>query len=605
MQFRRRGRQRRAAGQAAGSFSAKGGGAGTSNAGGTGGATDSSDTSGGVAGSPGANGARGTGGDGGQTGDGSGSFKGTGGGGGGGGYYGGGGGGGSDWRAGGGGGGGSSYAPGGTVNVASTGTPSVTISAVAPSQISMSLAPASITANGTSTTTATATVTDSGGLGLPGEPVTFASDGNQQHGAISDHGDGTYTTTFTSTSTVGTARITATDGSLSNYATLAQTAGPPARIAVALAPSTVTADGSSTSVATATVFDANSNKISGDPVTFTSNGGQAIAAPTANSDGSYSSTITATTHSGSSTITARDANGVSGTATLTQSAGPPTGIALALQPASIVANGSSQSTATATVTDANGNGVAGRTVTFHSDGAQTIGSTTDKGNGTYTAPITATRTAGQATITASDGARTSSGSTLTQTAGPAANIAVALDPANLTADGASTSTATATLTDADGNAVAGETVAFSGTGGQSFSSVSYVGNGRYRTTLTAGTQVGRFTITARAANGATGGTSLAQMAACKTGGLVTFSYTGLDQCYKVPSGSGTVHVVATGAPGADANSASGNVTGGKGARVTTDLTATSGDSLYVEVGGGGARLEFGGQRRLQRRRTGR
>jgi hypothetical protein len=66
----------------------------------------------------------------------------------------------------------------------------------------------------------------------------------------------------------------------------------------------------------------------------------------------------------------------------------------------------------------------------------------------------------------------------------------------------------------------------------------------------------------------------------------TYSPTGAEDTFEVPLGVSTIHVEATGAPGA-VGSASGNARGpaGRGARVSGDLTVTPGDALYVEVGG--------------------
>ena len=119
-----------------------------------------------------------------------------------------------------------------------------------------------------------------------------------------------------------------------------------------------------------------------------------------NGDGTYSATLTSSTTAGSPTITATDNTlGISGQATLTQTAGPAAHVSVSLLPTSIPADGASTSTATATVTDANGNGVAGETVTLSSGGSMT-----DQGDGTYTGTVTSTTTAGPRTITATDGA---------------------------------------------------------------------------------------------------------------------------------------------------------------------------------------------------------
>ena len=76
--------------------------------------------------------------------------------------------------------------------------------------ISLKLAPSTIVANGVATSTATATVTDLIGTGVPGETVTFSSsDAGQTISGTTDNGDGTYTATITSSTTVGSATITA------------------------------------------------------------------------------------------------------------------------------------------------------------------------------------------------------------------------------------------------------------------------------------------------------------------------------------------------------------------------------------------------------------
>jgi len=100
--------------------------------------------------------------------------------------------------------------------------------------------------------------------------------------------------------------------------------------------------------------------------------------------------------------------------------GAATSLGVSLSPASVPADGQSQSTVTVTVTDAEGNPVAGDQVSFaSSDSGETIGPVTDQGNGTYTATVTSSTTPGVVTITATDGSVSPSVSgqaTLTQTA---------------------------------------------------------------------------------------------------------------------------------------------------------------------------------------------
>ena len=62
----------------------------------------------------------------------------------------------------------------------------------------------------------------------------------------------------------------------------------------------------------------------------------------------------------------------------------------------------------------------------------------------------------------------------------------------------------------------------------------------------------------------------------------TYSPTGAEDTFVVPDGVSTIHVVATGAPGAVGVR---GATAGRGATVSGDLTVAPGQPLYVEVGG--------------------
>jgi adhesin/invasin len=176
--------------------------------------------------------------------------------------------------------------------------------------------------------------------------------------------------------------------------------------------------------------------------------------------------------------------------------------------ASITADGTTTSTATATVTATGGTPCAGQQVAFSSsDTKQAVGAIVDHGDGTYTAAITSSKTAGQATITARltvlNGGPppltiyTSATATLTQTAGPATRIALLLSPTSIPADGTSTLTGTASLTDANGNPVLGHTVTFSTSDpGDGFSAVDGHRDGTYTVTITSSTTPEPATISA-------------------------------------------------------------------------------------------------------------
>jgi hypothetical protein len=103
---------------------------------------------------------------------------------------------------------------------------------------------------------------------------------------------------------------------------------PASSVGVGLAPTSIPADGSSTSVATATVTDTNNQPVTGETVTFGStDAGEQIGPTVDNGDGTYSATITASTTPGTPTITATDTSvspNASGQAVLTQTSVTPT-----------------------------------------------------------------------------------------------------------------------------------------------------------------------------------------------------------------------------------------------------------------------------------------
>jgi invasin-like protein len=83
--------------------------------------------------------------------------------------------------------------------------------------------------------------------------------------------------------------------------------------------------------------------------------------------------------------------------------GKPETVAVQLQPTSIAADGSSKTTVTVTVQDAEGIGVPAEEVRLSStDPSQKFGEVVDVGDGTYSATVTGSTTIGKSTITATD-----------------------------------------------------------------------------------------------------------------------------------------------------------------------------------------------------------
>lgn len=365
----------------------------------------------------------------------------------------------------------------------------------APAAVSLALSPTSIVANGTSKSTATATVTDTYGNKVTGQTVTMSANGPTV-GAVTNLGDGTFTAQVTSSTTAGSFSVTATDTTpnpdiVSSPATLTQTAGPPTQIVVPA--------GISTTVNTAfasqsiTVRDANNNPVSGRTVTLTTPNSGASGTFAGNSHSTTVTTngsgvaniptTTANTTAGSWSMTASISGGPSNTLSRTNNAAAPSSVTLALNPTSIVADGTSKSTATATVTDAYGNRITGQAVSMAANGP-TVGAVADAGDGTYTAQVTSSTTAGSFSVTATDTTPNpdivSGPAALTQTAGPPAQISV---PAGIsTIVNTAFASQTITVSDANGNPVPGQVVSL--TTPETGASATFAGDNHSTTTTT-------------------------------------------------------------------------------------------------------------------------
>jgi hypothetical protein len=200
-------------------------------------------------------------------------------GGGGGGYWGGGGGAGS-WAAGtagGGGGAGSSLVPaGGRIVADPDGVPKIIVSyhRGVPNDISLSLSPTVLSANGTSTTTATITVTDTEGDKVAAEPVTLASsDPGHVISDVIDNGNGTYTAKIRASTTAGAATITAKDGALTSAPQTLEQKKRTTDTAVACTPSPAPVDADVTCTATVSDNDDGNRSRPGGTVEFSTPGG--------------------------------------------------------------------------------------------------------------------------------------------------------------------------------------------------------------------------------------------------------------------------------------------------------------------------------------------
>jgi len=171
-------------------------------------------------------------------------------------------------------------------------------------------------------------------------------------------------------------------------------------------PTVLPADGGTEAGATITVTDQFGNHVTTDEIALDSPvDGPAIGAPVLQEDGTFTADLLSSTVPGEYAVTATDSSvdpELTDSVTVTQSVLPATGISLALSPPSILADGSSTTTALIEVENEIGGPVAKEDIAVASSGGNSIGSVVDRGDGTYTAVITSTAAVGSVTITATD-----------------------------------------------------------------------------------------------------------------------------------------------------------------------------------------------------------
>ena len=267
--------------------------------------------------------------------------------------------------------------------------------------------PSELDADGTSISTITVTA----GAGVTGELPTISADKGTV-GPVTDEGNGVFTATYTAPSLALTipdiARISATLASTGKSdSTVIALLPVPTTVTVDIDPKEFSADTSSTGTVTVTVDRL--GPIIGESIAFTLNpsvGSGTVSAATDNGDGTYTATYTSGSTAGYVTITARATPAqASNSDRIVINAGPPANIALSTDNDTVSSFGSA--TITATVTDSNGNGVGGQSLT----GATTSGGTLTEfaadpaSFGDYTATYSVLEVAaeGTETVTASIG----------------------------------------------------------------------------------------------------------------------------------------------------------------------------------------------------------
>ena len=268
--------------------------------------------------------------------------------------------------------------------------------------------PDELYADGTSNSTIKVTV----GGGVTEKPTITVDKGTL--GDITDEGDGVYTVTYTAPSLAITfppidtalisAALTSTGQSASTVIVLLPV---PTTVEVDIDRKEFNADTPGTGTVTVTVDRA--GPITGESIAFTlSPNVGTVGAATDNGDGTYTATYTSGSTAGYVDITAM-ATGAneSGTARISINAGPPAAVKLRANPMRVFSFTSA--TITAMVTDSNGNGVGGLSLTGEKSGDGELtefaadSSTFGGYTATYTAPMVDAEMTEMITVTAAAG----------------------------------------------------------------------------------------------------------------------------------------------------------------------------------------------------------
>ena len=375
--------------------------------------------------------------------------------------------------------------------------------------------PGTVTADGETTTTLTVTAKDAEGNPIAGATVTLTSADTGDHfGTVSGttNAAGVFTTTLSSTQANAADTVTALiNGTASETATVDFTVGGVSQTTSSLAasPSTVTADGETTTTLTVTAKDAEGNPIVGATVALTSadTGDHfGTVSGTTNAAGVFTTTLSSTQANAADTVTALINGTASETATVdfTVAGVSQTTSSLAASPSTVTADGTSTTTLTVTAKDANGNLIPFATVTLTSadtgDHFGTVSGTTNAA-GVFTTTLSSTQANASDTVTALINGTASETASVDFTAGAVSQTtsSLAASPSTVTADGTSTTLLTVTAEDANGNVIPDATVTLtSADTGDHFGTVSGTTNaaGVFTTTLSSTQANAADTVTA-------------------------------------------------------------------------------------------------------------
>lgn len=322
--------------------------------------------------------------------------------------------------------------------------------------------------------------------------------------AVTDE-NGLASATLTSTK-VQTVPVTVQSGNVSASQNSHFMAVAVSKIALSVAQDNAVADGTSADAVTATLTDSNGRPVAGQTVTWTVPEGVTLREKSSVSDASGKVTVHLTaTVAGSAVIRAAAGNqSVEGTVHFTGNAASAKVATLSVTTDGSPSDGKTANVAQVTVTDANGNALAGQTVSWKADkstvsfGQSVVTDASGKTTVSYTDTAAESLTL---TATLSNG-NSATASSLFVSDRNSARLKSLDVTSGAKASGTDVNTATVTVTDANGNALTNTAVTFSVTGSAKLnaSTVSTDGSGRAQVTLT-DVQAETVQVTAKLATG--------------------------------------------------------------------------------------------------------
>jgi adhesin/invasin len=375
------------------------------------------------------------------------------------------------------------------------------------SQSTMEANPDLLPADGSAVSVITVQAADANGdpLSSGGDSVALETTLGTLAATVTDHGDGSYSTTLTAPTTAGVAEVSGTLNGEPIGMTVEVTfydpnIADPGQTSISAYPGSITANGISQSVIHVEAHNAGGDPVGsgGDTIVLNTSAGTIGSSVTDHGDGTYTALLTSSTTIETATVTGTingevisDAAGVHFVA---DEGGPadPLATRVSANPTVILADGTATSTITVEARDAWGNpiGVGGSIVTIATN-AGGISGVEDHEDGTYTAELTASTTPGTATITATIDGQDIAESAQVQFTGTvevdAEQSYITADPDSLPADGSSTAIVTvqAVYDNGDPMTSGGHTVTLYTTAGTLATTVIDHGDGSYTTTLTA------------------------------------------------------------------------------------------------------------------------